>query len=181
MERIKEIIVVEGKNDTHALQRYFQCDTIETGGDQLIDATLDRIREAQKNRGVIIFTDPDAPGEQIRRWINEAIPGCKNAFIEKKKAKTTKKVGVEHAKKEDLWESLSHCVTFEKDQHSFEWKDFIDLGLLGNRKLREQICLYFHIGPCNGKTCYKRLNQMNISLSEIRKAIEYGTTHCDNT
>lgn len=181
MKRIKEVIVVEGKNDTNTLQQYFQCDTIETGGDQLIESTLDRIEAAQKSRGVIIFTDPDSPGEQIRRWINERIPGCKNAFIEKKKAKTTKKVGVEHAKKEDLWESLSHCVTFDQDNQSFTWSDFIDLGLVGNRALRQEVCSKFHIGPCNAKTCFKRLNQMNISLEEIREEIENGTGHCDHT
>ena len=119
MEKIKEIIVVEGRHDSNTLKQYFDCDTIETGGDQLIDTTIDRIARAQKERGVIIFTDPDSPGEQIRRWINERVPGCKNAFIEKKKAKTPHKVGVEHAKKEDLWESLSHCVTFDKENHSY--------------------------------------------------------------
>lgn len=106
MERIKEIIVVEGKNDTNTLKRYFQCDTIETGGDQLVDSTLDRIREAQKCRGVIIFTDPDSPGEQIRRWINQAIPGCKNAFIEKKKRKRPKKLGLSMRKKKIYGKAL---------------------------------------------------------------------------
>lgn len=34
-QHIKEIIVVEGKNDTNTLQSFFDCDTIETGGDQI--------------------------------------------------------------------------------------------------------------------------------------------------
>ena len=80
MEKIKEIIVVEGRHDSNTLKQYFDCDTIETGGDQLIDTTIDRIARAQKERGVIIFTDPDSPGEQIRRWINERVPGCKNFY-----------------------------------------------------------------------------------------------------
>ena len=29
-QHIKEIIVVEGKNDTNTLQSFFDCDTIET-------------------------------------------------------------------------------------------------------------------------------------------------------
>ena len=173
MEKIKEIIVVEGRHDSNTLKQYFDCDTIETGGDQLIDTTIDRIARAQKERGVIIFTDPDSPGEQIRRWINERVPGCKNAFIEKKKAKTPHKVGVEHAKKEDLWESLSHCVTFDKENHSLDWNEFIDLGLVGNASLRQAICQRFHIGLCNAKTCYKRLNEMNINATQVRKEMEY--------
>ena len=43
---------------------------------------------ANKKRGVIIFTDPDAPGEKIRSTINQHVKGCKNAFIDRKKAIT---------------------------------------------------------------------------------------------
>lgn len=171
MERIKEIIVVEGKNDTNVMQSYFDCDTIETGGDQVNEATIERIRSAREKRGVIIFTDPDTPGEHIRRLINEAVPGCKNAFIKKEKARTAKKVGVEHASKEDLWESLQHCVTFESSHQSLSWDDFIDLGLVGNSVRRFLICDGFHIGPCNAKTCFKRLNQMGISKQEIMELL----------
>lgn len=169
--RIREIIVVEGKNDTNTLQTYFACDTIETGGDQINPVTLERISMAQQKRGVIVFTDPDHPGEHIRRQIQEAVPGCKHAFIDKKKARTERKVGVEHACKEDLWESLNHLVTFEKGNESLSWADFVDLGLAGGedaRKRREEICARFHIGPCNAKTCFKRLNQMNITLDDLK-------------
>lgn len=173
-ERIKEIIVVEGKNDTNVLQSYFDCDTIETGGDQIVDSTIDRIRKAKETRDVIIFTDPDSPGEHIRRWIDEKVPGCKHAFIEKAKARTTKKVGVEHASKEDLWHALSHCVTFEKEAKTIEWDDFVELGLSGqvdSVHKRNQVCHAFHIGSCNAKTCFKRLNQMRISLDELKKSV----------
>ena len=167
MKRIKEIIVVEGKNDTNVMQSYFDCDTIETGGDQVNEATIERIKMAKEKRGVIIFTDPDTPGEHIRRLINEAVPGCKNAFIKKEKARTPKKVGVEHASKEDLEESLKHCVTFASKDQSLDWNDFIDLGLVGDSKRRFQVCEGFYIGPCNAKTCFKRLNQMGVSKQDI--------------
>ena len=93
--KMKEILVVEGKNDTNVLKSFLDCDTIETNGTHLGKEILRQIRLAQKTRGVIIFTDPDFPGEKIRSSINAAIPGCKNAFIDKAKAKTSKKVGVE--------------------------------------------------------------------------------------
>lgn len=179
MERIKEIIVVEGKNDTHTLRRYFDCDTIETGGDSVSRATIERIKEAKERRGVIIFTDPDTPGEHIRRVINQRVPGCKHAFINKTKARTDKKVGVEHAGQQDLWQSLSNCVTFEEDVQTLEWSDYLDLGLVGDKTLRNYVCERFHIGPCNAKTCFKRLNQMKISLTEL-EGVLYETGHCDD-
>ena len=167
MKKIKEIIVVEGHHDTSTLQQYFDCDTIETGGKAIDEQTIQRIIEVKKKRDVIVFTDPDNPGEYIRRTINERVPGCEQAFIDKKKARTDKKVGVEHASKEDLWNALSHCVTFTNEENSLSWSDFVELGLVGNKERRYRVCSLFFIGPCNGKTCFKRLNQMNISKEEI--------------
>ena len=43
-QHIKEIIDVEGKNDTNTLQSFFDCDTIETGGDQVNEKTIERER-----------------------------------------------------------------------------------------------------------------------------------------
>ena len=171
-QKIKEIIVVEGKNDTNRLQSYFDCDTIETGGDQLQRETVERIKEAQKRRGVIVFTDPDHPGEHIRRMIQAHVPDCKHAFIDKNKARTTKKVGVEHASQKDLWESLCRVVTFEQGAITLSWEEFVDLGLIGladSAQRRKKICQKFLIGPCNAKTCFKRLNQMRVTRKEIEE------------
>lgn len=171
-ETIQEIIVVEGKNDTHRLKQFFNCETIETGGKAMDDAILERIIQANKTRGIIVFTDPDWPGEQIRRWVSAAVPNCKHAFIDKKKARTDKKVGIEHANKEDLIQALSTCVTFTQEKESLSWQEFLSLDLIGDSKKRYDVCDRFHIGPCNGKTCFKRLNQMQVTLQDIKEIME---------
>ena len=79
--KIKEVIVVEGKKDTERIQLAVEADTIETQGLALEDETLALIEHAQKTRGVIVFTDPDYPGETIRKQIAQKIPGVKHAFI----------------------------------------------------------------------------------------------------
>lgn len=179
MEKIKEIIVVEGIHDRATLQQYFECDTIETGGKSMDESVIQRIIEAKKKRDIIVFTDPDNPGEYIRRVINERVPGCKQAFIDKKKARTDKKVGIEHASKEDLMEALKHCVTFENKVESISWDEFVDLNLVGNKANRFKVCELFYIGPCNAKTCFKRLNQMNISKKDIEDRLN-ESKNCDN-
>ena len=103
--KIKEVIVVEGKNDDLRLKRFFDCDTIITHGLGLDDKTIEMIKEMNDKRGVILFLDPDHPGEMIRKRLNDSISGLKNAFVLKKNARTTKKVGVEHASYEVLKEA----------------------------------------------------------------------------
>lgn len=137
--KIKEILIVEGKNDSNVLKSYFDCDTIETHGTRLSKQTLKTIQKANETRGVIIFTDPDSPGEKIRSQINQHIPNCKNAFIAKEKAKTTKKVGVEHASKEDLQEALSHLMTYSDElKDTISWEEFLSLGLTGKESSAEK-------------------------------------------
>ncbi len=81
--KVKEIIVVEGKDDTAKLKQALDVDTIETNGSAINKQTLDQIAHAKQKRGVIIFTDPDYPGQRIRKIIDEHVPGCKHAFFDK--------------------------------------------------------------------------------------------------
>lgn len=179
MKHIQQLIVVEGKNDTARLKQFFDCDTIETGGSRVDKATLDRIEAAAATRGVIVFTDPDSPGEFIRRRIGERhIPGISHVFIEKKKARTDKKVGVEHASQKDLEEALSHAVIFDERRESLSHADYLDFGLVGDAPKRHYVCQAFRIGPCNGKTCFKRLNQMGITKEQIEEVL-HGYTNRD--
>ena len=90
--KMKEILVVEGKNDTNVLKSFLDCDTIETNGTHLGKEILRQIRLAQKTRGVIIFTDPDFPGEKIRSCINAAVPGCKMPSLIRQRPKQAKRL-----------------------------------------------------------------------------------------
>lgn len=169
--KIKEIIVVEGKHDSAVLKQYFDCDTIETNGSAISDEIIEQIKQAQVKRGVIIFTDPDFPGEKIRNEINQKVDGCLNAYIEKKKAKTTKKVGIEHANKEDLYNALNHLFTYQKDFYeTLSKSEFRLLGLEGQEdssKKREVIAKSLSLGKPNAKTLYKRINMMQLTYEDI--------------
>ena len=172
--KIKEVIVVEGKNDSKRLKSFFDADTIETKGLGLSHETLDYIREIKEKRGIILFLDPDAPGEKIRRRINETVPGCKNAFVMKEDARTKKKVGVEHASKEVLEEALNNLLTYEDTEETLRWEDFLELGLSGeddSSERREKAARVFHTGRCNAKTMYKRLNMLKIRKEELEEVL----------
>lgn len=167
---IKEVIVVEGKNDTRKLQSFFDVETIETHGLGLSKETIAFIKEINSKRGVIVFTDPDHPGEMIRKRINEAIPGLKNAFVLKEDARTKKKVGIEHADKEVLEEALKNVVSYEESKNTLSYEDFIDLGFMGQNdssEKREKISKKYHLGKCNAKTLFKRINLVGLTKEDL--------------
>lgn len=168
--KIKEVVVVEGRHDSATLKQYFDVDTIETGGSAIDDTILKYIAEAQEKRGVIVFTDPDYPGERIRNIVNQAVPGCKNAFLDKKKALGRHKVGIEHANKKDLEEALKASVSFTKQPvENISMNELVELGLAGANSVakREYVANHYHIGKCNAKTLAKRLNLLGVELQEL--------------
>lgn len=172
---IKEVIVVEGRSDTIAVQRAVQADTIETGGSAVSEDLIERIRLAQQKRGVIIFTDPDFPGETIRRIISEAVPGCKHAFITRKEGRKNDSVGVEHASPDSIRKALSEVKTEAGDRHSdIRWTDMIEFGLVGGpfaKDRRLKLGEQFGIGYGNAKQFYKRLQMFQVSRQALENAV----------
>ena len=169
---IKEVIVVEGKNDTKRLKGFFEVDTIETHGLGLGKDTIEYIREINDKRGVILLLDPDAPGEKIRRRLNDSIPNLRNAFILKEDARTKKKVGVEHANKEVLEKALNNLISYGDYRESISLGEFIELGLSGksdSASRREKVIKRYHLGKCNAKTLLKRLNMLGISKKDLEE------------
>ena len=67
--KIQEVIVVEGKDDTANLRRFYEVDTYETRRSAINEDDLERIDKLNELRGVIVFTDPDYNGERIRKII----------------------------------------------------------------------------------------------------------------
>lgn len=175
--KIKEVIVVEGKSDTIVIQNAVNADTIETNGSEISRDTIERIKLAQEKRGVIIFTDPDYPGERIRKIISNEVPGCKHAFLPKKEAiaLNKKSVGVEHASKESIREALRHIKEeFIEETEKISWNDLLAAGLIGGQQAkarREKLGKLLKIGYMNGKQLHKRLLMFQISEQQFAEAM----------
>lgn len=167
MKRIKEVIVVEGKTDTAIIKRLFNADTIETHGLGIDEKVLDLIEQASYSRGVIVLTDPDYPGLQIRNKIIERVPLAKHAFVDKKDAIGEKKLGIAEAREEAIIEALNHVVSFSGEEETISWKEFIELDIIGDKKRRLEIYDLFHLGYGNAKTLFKRLNMAHITKQDI--------------
>ncbi|PKR77490.1 ribonuclease M5 [Halalkalibacillus sediminis] len=176
--KINEIIVVEGKDDTTRIKLAVSADTIETNGSAINKSVYDQIRLAKQKRGVIVFTDPDYPGERIRKLINEHVPGCKHAFLPKEKAIGKRGLGIEHASVEDIQEALSNVYTVAEDHESSQqdWKQLLlAYGLLGGpeaKSRRKRLGDQLQIGYANGKQLEKRLNMFQITQETFEKTMK---------
>ena len=95
MKSIDEIIVVEGRDDTAAVLRAVDAATIETHGYGIRPSTWEVIDKAYESKGIIIFTDPDTAGEQIRRRLSERYPDAKHAFLDRGLAEKDGDIGIE--------------------------------------------------------------------------------------
>ncbi|WP_294581103.1 ribonuclease M5 [uncultured Thomasclavelia sp.] len=171
MNKIKEVVVVEGKTDSALLKELFEVDTIETHGLAIDDQTMVLIKEAAKSRGIIVLTDPDFPGKKIRDLIQKQVPNCKHAFVAKKDAVGKKKVGIAEARKEAVVAAIENVVTFDSENQSISWPEFLELDIIGNKQKRLKIYQEFNLGYGNVKTLFRRLNMVGITKEEILRRV----------
>ncbi|WP_077614553.1 ribonuclease M5 [Caenibacillus caldisaponilyticus] len=175
--KVKEFIVVEGKSDTLAVRRAVDCDTIETNGSALDEATLEAIRHAADTRGVIIFTDPDVPGEMIRKTVSRYVPGCKHAFLTKREAegRPDESLGIEHASVEAIRAALEKVYTvMDEPEEHISITELFEAGLIGgpgSKRRRERLGEKLRIGYVNGKQLYHRLRMFQISRTAFEEAL----------
>ena len=126
MHKLREVIVVEGRYDKNTLSQVVDAVILETSGFGIFNDREKRalLRRLALERGLIVLTDSDGAGFQIRNaikgWIDPAL--VKHAYIpdiygkERRKASPSKegKLGVEGMRPEVLLEALRRCgATFE--------------------------------------------------------------------
>lgn len=168
-----DIIVVEGTHDEIKVKAAFpNAECIITNGSEISDDTISLIKEMAKKHRIIIFTDPDSPGERIRSKILDAVPNASSAFLRKKEciSNNKKKVGIEHATVDAIKEALKDIYTPSNNEDTITLNDLYLLGLNGEKDsaiLREKIADILNIGKPNAKTFLKRLNLLQITKKEL--------------
>ena len=148
-EKIREVIVVEGRYDKNALLQVVEATVVETGGFGVFNdkEKLAFFRRLAEKRGLILLTDSDGAGFVIRNYLKGALPKdkIKQAYVpdvygkERRKQRGGKegKLGVEGMPPEVLLESLRRCgATFEGEETavsapSITKADMMEKGLVG--------------------------------------------------
>ena len=175
--KIKEIIVVEGRDDITAIKRVVDAHIIALNGfSALSKKTINKMVELSKNNDLILFTDPDFAGKKIRDTLKRHIPNIKHAFVSQKDATRNDNIGVENANDEAILEALKNVITANHNvENRFSIDDLIDNGfILGNNAKERRIMLgdMLKIGYYNAKQLLKALNSFNISKEEFEKAVK---------
>lgn len=173
---IKEVIVVEGRDDIVAVKRAVECDMIATGGFGFPKGVVERIKTAHQKRGIIVFTDPDFAGEKIRKKISKIAPGCKHAFLPREDAIKNGDIGIENASPESILSALkkvrTESITIEE---KFTYRDMLVNGLVGSensQSKRDKIGQILGIGYGNSKQFLNRLNSYGITVQEFEEALK---------
>ena len=177
MLTLKEVIVVEGEHDRVAVNRAVKADVFCTIGHALSASRMEQLKRLQELRGLIILTDPDYAGEQIRRRLSHIFPLAKHAYIKREAAVHNQDIGVENAAPEAILEALLKAKAFvqpEEDRQKTKitprWETIISLGLTGkpySAALRAAIGERLGIGYANAKRFRYNLELFGISESEL--------------
>lgn len=171
---VKEVIIVEGKHDLEKLEQCVDAKVIYSNGTHISREFLDLCKRLNENQGILIFTDPDGPGEYIRRTIMNHVGPCKHASLNVIQTKKKQKVGIEHADCEDILEALAQAVVFEKQEDTLSWHEFVDLDLAGkpdSQGRRDFLSESLSIPKSNAKTLYKYLNMMQCTFEQCTKIL----------
>jgi len=173
--RVKEAIVVEGRDDTNAVMQGVDGITIETHGFGIRKETWELLEKAYREKGLIIFTDPDFSGEEIRKKITARFPESKQAYLTRKEAEKKGDIGIENASAEDIIEAIKKAEDTNRDaQKVYTEDDMFEAGLIGlpdSKERRQKLGAALGIGYSNGKSFIKKLNQFEISREDFEKAL----------
>ena len=167
---------MEGKDDIVAVKNAVEAEVIATGGFGYKEEFIENLKIIAEKRGIIILTDPDHAGEQIRKNLNKQIRNAKHAFLPQGKALKKGDIGVENATKEDIIEAIKKARPIITDKREeFTKEDLMELGLIGglnSQKRRENLGDFLGIGYANSKQFLNRLNNFGITREEFVKALE---------
>ncbi|MBQ6455556.1 MAG: DUF4093 domain-containing protein [Mogibacterium sp.] len=186
--RVDRAIVVEGRDDIDAVSRACDALIIATHGAGIAQETWDIIGKAYREIGIVIMTDPDHAGEEIRRRITARFPDALQCRLAREDAVCGDDIGIENASAESIQAALIRSYELhdartragkesgdgDADLREVCAADLIELGLSaadGAKELRAAVCRRLGIGYCNSRALVSRLRGFRIGYDELRTAV----------
>ena len=172
----KPVLVVEGTSDVNKLNNIIDADFVVCNGSAISNDTIRYIKELVRTRIVVVLTDPDYPGMQIRNKIAQEVPEVYHAYVDRKKASNGKKLGVAECDVEEIKRAIENYVCYKKVvENNLTMNDFMELKLTGDissSEIREKVSNYFHTRYSNAKTLLKHLNMLGVTKEELVEVLK---------
>eukprot|EP01023_Acetabularia_acetabulum_P017877 TRINITY_DN18997_c0_g4_i2.p1 TRINITY_DN18997_c0_g4~~TRINITY_DN18997_c0_g4_i2.p1 ORF type:complete len:399 (-),score=21.37 TRINITY_DN18997_c0_g4_i2:191-1231(-) len=183
---IDGIVVVEGMADFAAVYNAVCSPIFVFGGAGKNEQFGDRLaRVQQRCKNLIVLTDADLKGRQLRNYLDERLGPLSHAFIPIKHSINTTptknheigNVGVEHASVEVIQQAIQKSQLSDPKRKFFTRQNLEEWNLLGKQSgdegafRRAIFCNVLGIGNSNGKQLLRQLNQYGFQLQQVQDAV----------
>lgn len=173
---IRELVVVEGRYDKIALSNILDAQIVTTDGFSVFHSAEKRelLRRLGEERGVIVLTDSDGGGRQIRAYLSGLLPKekIKHLYIpcvegKEKRKKTRSRAGLLGVEGTDaavlrrLFEPFAQDRSAAPEGRALTKTDLYELGLLGAEgaeEKRAELCRRLGFPPMSSGALMEALN-----------------------
>lgn len=166
------VLVVEGTGDSAYLSSFIDCLYVETNGYDLPKEEIDFLNHIPSTKKIIVLTDSDDAGINIRKAINGKISNAINASVNIERCNKNNKHGIAECDKEEIINVLKeHFINKPNHISTISVSDIQQYGVT-DKETRNYASNRLHLGKCNNKTFIKRFCFMNYKLEDLKKIME---------
>ena len=169
MKYFNGVIVVEGTGDSSYLSSFIDAEYVTLNGYDMPEDVVDYLKHI-RNRKILVMTDPDDAGFSIEKRLKETGLKYETRFVDSKMCNKRGKHGVAECKKEEILRVLDNDLI---DENSFtnciSQAEFNSFGFMNSQEKRNEISKKLHLGVCNSKILFKRMNYNGITSEMIKE------------
>lgn len=166
------VIVVEGTGDSSYLSSFICAEYVVLNGYDMPEDIIDYLKHI-KNRKILVMTDPDEAGVSIEKRLRETGLKYETRVVDSRMCNKHGKHGVAECKKEEILRVLdSDLINTNPFKESISQAEFSFFRFMNSQEKRNEISEKLHLGICNSKVLFKRMNYNRITYQMIKEV--YG-------
>ena len=169
---IPGVIIVEGSHDVAHVSTLYESVFVITNGYEIPQKEINFLKALKEDVQIIVLTDNDKAGEEIRKRINDIRNNMINVVINAPENK--KKKGIAECELKDIEKALDKYVSNKEDKDDI---DLYELGLMGEKDSkikREYIADKFNLGLCSKDNMIKRIKLLGITKEELERELHHA-------
>ena len=137
---MKQIFVVEGKNDVSRLKQVFpNINVVSVGGSSISLDVVTYLKSLEDTHEIILCLDPDFPGLKIRDELEQSFKKVSHIFLDRSKSfsKNRKKIGLEHLSNEEIITVFNNIYRKSETTGTLTLSNMYEFGLVGEDHSKE--------------------------------------------